>query len=130
MIGNPARGYRASARHRPKEQPMTQRAVSKVEWDSQGRITAVEWGVVDAQSQWTAPPSPTDVSAVVNAIRAGDRVYGLFPASKGFVAGPSFSVVTDGRGQMCLVLDDLSREESTVPDMNLLAGDWRLVGNG
>ena len=54
-------------------------AVAKVRLDADGRVTGVEWGPVNTQTnEWHTEPRVADVSEVVDALRRGEDVFALF----------------------------------------------------
>jgi hypothetical protein len=97
-------------------------AVSKVELDAAGRITAVLWGLVDTvKNDWAAPEAVVPVAAAVEALHAGDRVYALFPSTHGHVPDRQFVVADYDGGRRTIVLDGPSAYEREVHDMDRLA---------
>lgn len=81
-------------------------AVSAVRLDSDGRITAVEWGPVNASThQWESAPRPASVAEVVKAIEAGDPVFSLFHTDSGLVPGLPFMAVEYDNGWKTINLD-------------------------
>ena len=55
-------------------------AVAKVRLDADGRVTGVEWGPVNTETnEWHTEPAIADVSEVVAALQRGDDVFALFP---------------------------------------------------
>ena len=96
-------------------------AVSKVELDPAGRITAVLWGQVDTRKNaWATPEVVVPVAAAVDALRAGDQVFALFPSVNGHMPDRQFVVADyDGR-RKTIVLDGPTAYERDIHDMDRL----------
>ena len=74
-------------------------AVSKVRLDHDGRVIAVFWGRVNTDTnQWATPEVLAPVREVVDAIRAGDQVYALFPSTHGHLPDRPFMIVAYDNG--------------------------------
>ena len=59
-------------------------AVARVCLDADGRVTGVDWGPVNTETnEWHTEPVIADVSEVVAALRRGDDVFALFPGPHG-----------------------------------------------
>jgi hypothetical protein len=100
---------------------MTVLAVSKVLLDADGRITAVMWGRVSKKTNdWAEPQREAPVSAVVEAIRAGEHVFALFPATHGHVRERRFMVVDYDGAWESIALDGPPAHEREVHDMDRL----------
>ena len=98
-------------------------AVSKVELDPAGRITAVFWGQVDTvRNVWATPELVAPVAAVVDALHAGDQVFALFPSVHGHVPDRQFVVADYDGGRKTIVLDGPTAYEREVHDMDRLDG--------
>ena len=55
-------------------------AVAKVRLDADGRVTGVDWGPVNTETnEWHTEPAIADVSEVVAALQRGEDVFALFP---------------------------------------------------
>ena len=110
-----------SAKHGPHQ--MKTFAVSKVQLDPDGRITAVLWGEVDIKkNDWAAPEVMSPVAAVVNALHAGDQVFALFPSTHGHLPDRRFVVADYDGARMTIVLDGPSASEREVHDMDRMDG--------
>lgn len=98
-------------------------AVSKVELDAAGRITAVLWGRVDTdKNDWATPEVVAPVAAAVDALHAGDQVFALFPSTHGHVPDRRFVVADYDGGRKTIVLDGPTAYEREVHDMDRLNG--------
>lgn len=98
-------------------------AVSKVQLDPDGRITAVLWGEVDTgKNDWAAPEVIAPVTAAVNALHAGDQVFALFPSTHGHLPDRRFVVADYDGARKTIVLDGPSTSEREVHDMDRLDG--------
>jgi hypothetical protein len=96
-------------------------AVSKVRLDEGGRITDVLWGPVDTtRNAWAAAEAIVPVSAAVQALDAGDRVFALFPSEHGHLPDRRFAMVEYDDGRRTLVLDGPATHEREVHDMDRL----------
>jgi hypothetical protein len=97
-------------------------AVSKVRLDADGRITGVEWGPVNTDSnEWHAEPVVSDVAEVVAALHRGDLVFSLFAESHGLMPGRRFRVVTYDNGWETITLDGPPTHEHEIHDMARVA---------
>ena len=102
---------------------MTTFAVSKVQLDPAGRITAVLWGQVDTgKNAWATPEVASPVAAVVDALHAGDQVFALFPSIHGHLPDRQFVVADYGGSCNTIVLDGPTAYEREVHDMDRLDG--------
>ena len=100
---------------------MTTFAVSKVQLDPAGRITAVLWGQVDTgKNAWVTPEVVSPVAAAVDALRAGDQVSALFPSIRGHLPDRQFAVADYDGGRKTIVLDGPTACEREVHDMDCL----------
>ena len=96
-------------------------AVSKVGLDDGGRITAVLWGRVDtARNTWASPEVVVPVATAVNALRAGDQVFALFPSIHGHLPDRAFTVADYDGGRQTIVLAGPTTHEREVHDMDRL----------
>jgi hypothetical protein len=103
------------------EKPMTVHAVSKVQLDKDGRVTAVLWGEVDTRAnQWATPEHLARVADVVKAIHAHDSVFALFPTTHGHLPERRFIVVDYDNGWETIALDGPSTHEREIHDMDRL----------
>jgi hypothetical protein len=94
-------------------------AVSKVELDPAGRITAVLWGQVDTRKNaWAAPEVVVPVAAVVHALRAGHQVFAMFASLHGHVRDRQFVVADYDGGIETIVLDGPAAYDREVHDMD------------
>jgi hypothetical protein len=101
---------------------MTTHAVSKVQLDPDGRITAVLWGRVDTdKNAWAGPETMVPVSEAVDALRAGEPVFALFPSTHGHVPDRQFVVADYDDGRQTIVLDGPTAFEREIHDMDRLA---------
>jgi len=96
-------------------------AVSQVELDNGGRVTALRWGRVDTRKNaWASPEVVVPVLDAVRALRAGDQVFALFPSTHGHLPDRQFMVADyDGRRQT-IVLDGPMAFEREIHDMDRL----------
>lgn len=102
---------------------MTTFAVSKVQLDPDGRITAVLWGQVDTgKNAWATPEVVAPVAAAVDALNAGDQVFALFPSVHGHVPDRRFVVADYDGGRKTIVLAGPATHEREVHDMERLDG--------
>jgi len=100
---------------------MTTHAVSKVQLDPDGRITAVLWGQVDTdKNAWAGPEMMVPVSEAVDALRAGEPVFALFPSTHGHVPDRQFVVADYDDGRQTIVLDGPTAFEREIHDMDRL----------
>ena len=98
-------------------------AVSKVQLDPDGRITAVFWGEVDTEkNDWATQEVMAPVAAAVNALHAGDQVFALFPSTHGHLPDRRFVVADYDGARKTIVLDGPSASEREVHDMDRLDG--------
>jgi hypothetical protein len=96
-------------------------AVSKVQLDSDGRITDVLWGRVDTnKNTWATPLAVAHVAAVVDALRSGDQVFALFPSVHGHLPERRFVVADYDGGRNTIVLDGPTSSEREVHEMDRL----------
>lgn len=96
-------------------------AVSKVQLDPAGRITAVLWGQVDtARNDWASPEVVVPVATAVDALHAGNQVFALFPAVHGHVPDRQFVVADYDGGLKTIVLEGPTAYEREVHDMDRL----------
>ena len=102
---------------------MTTFAVSKVGLDPGGRITSVLWGRVDTdKNAWATPEVVVPVDVAVDALRAGDQVFALFPSAEGHVPDREFVVADYDGGRKSIVLKGPTAYEREVHDMDRLDG--------
>lgn len=100
---------------------MTTFAVSKVELDSEGRITAVLWGKVNTRvNEWATPEVVAPVADAVDALRRGDQVFALFPSTHGHLPDRRFVIADYDDGRKTIVLDGPTAYEREVHDMERL----------
>ena len=105
---------------------MTTFAVSRVRLDDGGRITAVLWGEVDTvRNSWATPEIVAAVAAAVDALRAGDLVFALFPSTHGHVPERRFVIADYDGDRETIVLDGPATHEREVHDMDRLDGPAR-----
>jgi len=96
-------------------------AVSKVRLDKDGRVIAVFWGRVNTDiNQWATSEVLAPVREVVEALRAGDQVFALFPSEHGHVPDRPFRVVGYDNGWETIALDGPATHEREVHDMERL----------
>ena len=106
----------------PAKAAMLTFAVSKVELDPAGRITAVLWGEVDTdRNAWAKPEVVVPVAVAVQALRAGDRVFALFSSAHGHVPDRQFVIADYDGGRDTIVLKGPTAYEREVHDMDRLA---------
>jgi hypothetical protein len=111
-----------------KDEVMHVFAVSKVHLDKDGRVIAVHWGRVNTDTNtWATAEVVAPVKDVVDAIRAGDQVFALFPSTHGYVPDRQFIVVDYDDGRQAIALDGPATYEREVHDMERL--DPRDVGS-
>jgi len=102
---------------------MTTFAVSKVGLDPGGRVTSVLWGQVDTgKNAWATPEVVAPVAAAVDALRAGDQVFALFPSVHGHLPDRQFVVADYDGSRKTIVLDGPTAYEREVHDMDRLDG--------
>ena len=100
---------------------MTTFAVSKVQLDSGGCMTAALWGQVDtAKNAWATPEIVSPVAAVVYALHAGGQVFALFPSIHGHLPDRQFVIADYDGGRKTIVLDGPTACEREIHDMNRL----------
>ena len=93
-------------------------AVAKVRLDADGRVTGVEWGPVNTETnEWHTEPAVADVSEVVAALQRGDDVFALFPTSHGMMPMRRFRVVEYDNGWQTVNLDGPPTHEHEIHDM-------------
>ena len=96
-------------------------AVSKVELDPGGRITAVLWGQVDTgKNAWVTPEVVVPVVAAVDALHAGDQVFALFPSIHGHLPDRQFVVADYDGARKTIVLERPTAYEREIHDMDRL----------
>jgi hypothetical protein len=94
-------------------------AVSKVELDAGGRVTAVLWGRVDMRKNaWASAELVAPVSDAVKALQAGDQVFALFPSVHGHLPDRQFVVSLYDNGPQTIVLDGPTAQEREIHDMD------------
>jgi hypothetical protein len=109
---------------KPKNSRSQTFAVSKVQLDSDGRITDVLWGRVETnKNTWATPLALAPVAAVVGALRNGDQVFALFPSVHGHLPERRFVVADYDGGRNTIVLDGPTASEREVHDMDRLDKD-------
>jgi hypothetical protein len=97
-------------------------AVSKVQLDSDGRVTAVLWGQVDTRKNaWAGPEAVAPVAEVARALDAGHAVFALFPSANGHLPERRFVAVDYDGGRRAIVLQGPATREREVHDMDRLA---------
>jgi hypothetical protein len=103
-------------------------AVTKVQLDPAGRITAVLWGEVDTEKNaWATPQVVAPVAAAVDALHAGNLVYALFPSIHGHLPDRQFVVADYDDARKTIVLDGPTAYEREVHDMDRIElHDWHL----
>ena len=93
-------------------------AVAKVRLDADGRVTGVEWGPVNTETnEWHTEPQIADAAEVVAALERGEDVYALFPTSHGMMPMRRFRVVTYDNGWQTVNLDGPATHEHEIHDM-------------
>ena len=93
-------------------------AVARVRLDADGRITGVEWGPVNTETnEWRTGPVVTDVSEVVAALHRGEDVFALFPGPHGLEPARRFRVVTYGSGWETVALEGIATHAHEIHDM-------------
>ena len=98
---------------------MTVHAVSKVELDVGGRITAVLWGEVDTiRNEWSTSEVVAPVADAVAALHSGDQVFALFPSAHGHLPDRQFVTVDYEDGWQTIALDGPTAYEREVHDMD------------
>ena len=103
-------------------------AVSKVRLDQDGRVTGVLWGKVDTKTNaWATPELVAPVADVVAALRAGDRVFALFPATNGHLPDRQFVVAEYDSDRQTIVLSGPSASDREIHDMDRLNASTRTV---
>lgn len=94
-------------------------AVSKVGLDAGGRVTQVLRGAVDtSKNAWSTPEVVAPVSEAVNALKAGHRVFALFPSIHGHLPDRQFVVADYDGGLKTIVLDGPTAYEREIHDMD------------
>jgi hypothetical protein len=82
----------------------------------------VLWGRVDTKrNAWATPEVVAPVAAAVDALRAGDRLFALFPSTHGHLPDRRFVVADYDDERETIVLDGPSAYEREVHDMDRLA---------
>ena len=98
-------------------------AVSKVGLDPGGRVTSVLWAQVDTgKNAWATPEVVAPVAAAVDALRAGDQVFALFPSVHGHLPDRQFVVADYDGSRKTSVLNGPTAYEREVHDMDRLDG--------
>ena len=93
-------------------------AVAKVRLDADGRVTGVEWGPVNTESNdWHTEPQIADVAEVVAALEHGEDVFALFPTSHGMMPMPALSRRRYDNGWKTVNLDGPPTHEHEIHDM-------------
>ena len=93
-------------------------AVAKVRLDADGRVTGVEWGPVNTETnEWHTEPQIAEVSEVVAALNHGDDVFALFPTSHGMMPMRRFRVIDYDNGWHTVNLDGPTTHEHEIHDM-------------
>ena len=93
-------------------------AVARVRLDAAGRVTGVEWGPVDTETnEWHTEPKIADVAEVVAALRRGDDVFALFPGKHGLEPARRFRIVDYDNGWETINLDGAPTHEHEIHDM-------------
>jgi len=111
-----------SVNHRGQAKVRHTFAVSKVELDSDGRVTGVSWGKVDTRNNaWATPEVTAPVADVVAALQAGDRVFALFPSTNGHLPDRQFAVAEYDNGLQTIVLSGPSTNAREIHDMDRLS---------
>ena len=101
---------------------MSTHAVSAVELDADGRVVNVVWGPVDTiQNAWGAARIAAPVSAVVDALAAGDQVFALFPSVHGHLPDRQFVIADYDGGRKTVVLQGPTASEREIHDMARIA---------
>lgn len=97
-------------------------AVSKVQLDEDGRVTAALWGKVDIRkNEWGTPEVVVPVAEVVAAIDGGSAVFALFASPQGHLPERRFMNVDYDDGWRTIVLDGPATHEREIHDMDRLA---------
>ena len=93
-------------------------AVARVRVDDDGRVTGVEWGPVDTETnEWHTEPAIADVSEVVAVLDRGDEVYALFPGPHGLEPKRRFRVVEYDNDWRTVGLEGMTTHEHEIHDM-------------
>ena len=93
-------------------------AVARVRLDADGRVTGVEWGPVNTETnEWHTEPAIADVSEVVAALRRGEDVFALFPGPNGLEPARRFRIVDYDNGWATINLDGPPTHEHEIHDM-------------
>jgi choline dehydrogenase len=93
-------------------------AVARVRLDADGRVTGVDWGPVNTETnEWHTEPAIADVSEVVAALRRGDDVFALFPGPHGLEPARRFRIVDYDNGWETINLDGPPTHEHEIHDM-------------
>ena len=93
-------------------------AVAKVRLDADGRVTGVEWGPVNTETnEWHTEPQVADVAEVVAALQHGDDVFALFPTGHGMMPMRRFRIVEYDNGWQTVNLDGPPTHEHEIHDM-------------
>ncbi len=108
------------------KKPVNTFAVSKVALDTEGRVTAVLWGRVNTgTNSWASPEVFAPVAEAVNALRAGDQVFALFPSAHGHLPDRQFVAIDYDDGRETIVLDGPTAHEREIHDMDRLSAHSR-----
>ena len=93
-------------------------AVSKIDLDTDGRVTQVLWGVIDKKSnRWVSAEELAPVADVVAAIQNGDQVLAIFPPTAGGLPEREFVVVEFDDGTETIDLVEVSGPAPRIHDM-------------
>ena len=93
-------------------------AVSKIDLDTDGRVTRVLWGVIDKTSnRWVSDEELAPVAEVVAAIQSGDQVLAIFPPTAGRLPEREFVVVEFDDGTETIELDEISGPAPRIHDL-------------
>jgi hypothetical protein len=110
-----------SAGHRGQAHARHTFAVSKVGLDKDGRVSGVLWGRVDTKKNaWATPELVAPVAEVVARLKAGHRVFALFPSTNGHLPDRQFEVVEYDNGLQTIVLSGPSAYDREIHDMDRL----------
>jgi hypothetical protein len=98
-------------------------AVAKVRLDADGRVTGVEWGPVNTETnEWHTEPQIAEASEVVAALERGEDVFALFPGPHGMEPMRRFRIVEYDNGWRTVNLDGPATHEHEIHDMLRVAG--------
>ena len=94
-------------------------AISKVRTNATGYVTDVVWGVVDTKSnRWVSPEVAAPAAEVLRAIRNGDQVVALFPATNGHMPERQFVAIQPTGGREFLALEGRPTPAREIQDMD------------